>query len=651
MPQVTDQITLLNVDDYEPGRYSRSRVLRNAGFAVVEAGTGDEALRMVRLAKPQLVLLDVNLPDMSGLEVCRRIKADPDLEQTLVLHVSATSVTTDSKVRALIAGADSYLAEPVDPEELIANVNALLRLKRAEEQLRQMNATLQAIVSSTPVAIVTLDHDGLVRRWNVAAERIFGWSADEVLGHRLPIAPADGAPAFAASLGCAATDGVSSSFDALVRRRDGTAIDVLVSVAPLRDGRGRIDGVLAVVDDITERKRSEREIARLYAESQAANRSKDEFLATLSHELRTPLNAMLGWVRLLRTGSLPELRSAHALEVVERNTLAQMRLIEDILDVSRIVSGKLQLRSQSVDLAQIVESAAETIRPTAEAAGIQLHVRIEPQSGSDALRTAGDLQRIHQVVSNLLSNALKFTPAGGRIDVTVRRLQDSGEIAVRDSGAGIDPALLPFVFDRFRQGDSSTARVHGGLGLGLAIVRHLVQAHGGHVTAASAGPGQGSTFTVAFPIVPVPVSPEPSAEDALTGLRSFEGLSVLVVEDDADSRSLIETLLLARGADVTTSGSAEQALRVLAERPVDVLVADIGLPVVDGFDLLRAVRSIASLENLPAIAVTGFASEEDRLRATAAGYAAHLPKPVDADVLAGTIARVVPPAKLPPRSS
>jgi PAS domain S-box-containing protein len=647
MTRVTDQITVLNVDDYEPGRYSRSRVLRNAGFAVVEAGTGGEALRVVRSARPHLVLLDVNLPDMSGLEVCRQIKSDPELEQTLVLHVSATSVTTDSKVRALIAGADSYLAEPVDPDELVANVNALLRLKRAEEQLRQTNATLQAIVSSTPVAIVTLDHDGVVRRWNVAAETIFGWSADEVLGRSLPIAP-DEAPAFAESLSRAASDGVSSSFDALVRRRDGTAIDVLVSVAPLRDGRGQIDGVLAVVDDISERKRSEREVARLYAESQAANRSKDEFLATLSHELRTPLNAMLGWVRLLRTGSLPEARRKHALEVVERNTLAQMRLIEDILDVSRIVSGKLQLRSQPVDLAHIVESAADTIRPTAEAAGIQLRVRIESPSGSDALRTAGDLQRIHQVVSNLLSNALKFTPPGGRIDVTLRRVQDSGEITVRDSGVGIDPALLPFVFDRFRQGDSGTARAHGGLGLGLAIVRHLVQAHGGHVTAASAGPGQGSTFIAAFPIVPVPVQSDPSAELSAPGWMSLAGLSVLVVEDDADSRTLIETLLLARGADVTTAGSAEQALRVLGERVFDVLVADIGLPVVDGFNLLRSVRSIAALEDLPAIAVTGFASEEDRLRVTAAGYAAHLPKPVDADALATTIARLAPAAKRPP---
>jgi PAS domain S-box-containing protein len=635
-----EPITVLNVDDYEPGRYSRSRVLRTAGFTVLEASSGREALELVRAARPQIVLLDVNLPDMSGFEVCQRIKADPDLAQILVLHLSATSVSTESKVKGLAAGADSYFAEPVDPDELIANVHALLRLKRAEEQLRQTNLTLQAIVSSSPVAIVVLDIDGLVRRWSAAAERMFGWTEHEVLGRPLPMWSPRQEAAFRGWINRASAGEVSSGFEAKPSRRDGSEVDVSVSLAPLRNGSGRTDGVLALIDDITDRKRAEREIARLYSEAQEANRTKDAFLATLSHELRTPLNAMLGWVRLLRSGEVPDARRAYALEVIERNTFTQVRLIEDILDVSRIVSGKLRLRSEPVDLVQVVEAAVENMRLVADHARVALHVSVEARDAAGPLTMLGDPQRLQQIVTNLLSNAVKFTPAGGRVEVGVRGVLDRAEVVVRDTGIGIDPALLPLVFERFSQGDSSASRAHGGLGLGLAIARHLVEAHGGWVAAASDGPGQGSTFTVTLPLSPV--APPQRRPSDLSAPVSLQALRILIVEDDADSRGLMETVLAARGAVVRSVASAEKALQLLEYDPIDVLVADIGLPYADGYHLLRQIRSLPHLAHLPAVAVTGFASEDDRLRAEAAGYAAHVAKPVDLDTLARTIADLAP---------
>jgi PAS domain S-box-containing protein len=636
---VEEPVTVLNVDDYEPGRYSRSRVLRGAGFTVLEATSGREALDIVRAVRPHLVLLDVNLPDISGFEVCRQIKSDPALEQILVLHISATSVSTQAKVSGLGGGADSYFAEPIDPDELVANLRALLRLRRAEDQLRQTNLTLQAIVGSSPLAIVATDLDGRVRQWNAAAERMFGWREHEVVGRPLPIFAGADESTVLARMERARSGEVSNGCEARALRRDGSAIDASLSLAPLRNGGGGIHGVIAIVDDITARKSAEREIARLYEEAQEANRTKDAFLATLSHELRTPLNAMLGWVRMLRTGELPYARRAQALEVIERNTVAQVRLIEDILDVSRIVSGKLGMRAEPVDLAQVVEAATESAGPAAERAGLEL--KVTEDTGDAPVTTIGDAQRLQQVVGNLLSNAVKFTPSGGRVEVTLQRLPGAARIVVRDTGTGIQPSFLPRMFERFRQADIGTARTHGGLGLGLAIARYLVEGHGGTIAAESAGPGQGSTFTVTIPTVS-----DGTARGVDAGAEANEGwlhpLRILVVEDDADSRALLEAMLTSRGARVQSAGTAERALHLLESEPFDLLVADIGLPRADGYDLLRSARARPHLADLPAIAVTGFVSEEDRRRAEAAGYAAHIAKPIDLDLLVQAITAAAP---------
>jgi len=646
---VVEQVTILNVDDYEPGRYSRSHLLRRAGFLVLEAATGGEALRLVRSEHPHLVLLDVNLPDMTGFEVCREIKNDPDLAGTLVLHLSATSVTVQSKLQGLKAGGDSYLAEPVDPEELIANVQALIRLKRAEEEVRRTNATLRALIDSSPLAVITIDMEGNVLSWSAAAERIFGWTAEQVIGRALQTVTADRHGEFSCVLARAMAGEVVGSFEACGVRQDGTLIDASISLAPLRGTAGRTDGIVVLVEDISRRKQSERDIARLYEEAAAANRAKDEFLATLSHELRTPLNAMLGWAQMLRRGEVTPARMPHALAVLERNAVAQARLIEDILDISRIVSGKLHFRSEVVDLAVVIAAPAEGIRPQAEASGLTLRVDIGP--GDRPLTTIGDPGRLQQVIMNLLSNALKFTPSGGRIEVTLRAAADDAVIEVRDTGTGIDPEFLPLVFERFRQSDSTITRRHGGLGLGLAIARHIVEAHGGTIQVASQ-PDGGSTFTVRLPLLKAQPAATPHQEERggtgeslgplnPPGGRMLEAVRVLVVEDEADSRSLLEAFLGGRGARVVAAVSSAEALRLLDTEGLDVIVADIGLPQVDGYGFLQRVREQPRYAGLPAIALTGFAGETDRIRAAAAGYDAHLSKPFDSDTLVQTIRRLV----------
>ena len=350
--------------------------------------------------KPQLVVLDVNLPDMSGIDVCRQIKADPATAHVIVLHLSATSVGVDNKVAGLASGCDGYLTEPVDAEELIAHVNALLRLKRAEEELRETNATLRALFDALPLAVMATDPDGRVTRWSPSAARVFGWSEEDVIGGLNPTMTPKAEAEYASRVKRALAGESIVGFETLMRRKDGTTVPVAVSLGPVRTKEGAISGTLAVVEDITARKLAEREMARLYQEAGRAGRVKDEFLATLSHELRTPLNAMRVWVHLLRRGEVPPDRIDSALEIIDRNTTAQVRLIEDILDVSRIVSGKLRLQYLPVDLRRVVAAAADMVRPVAASRNQDLLV----DAGDQPVLVIGDNERLQQVVTNLLSN-------------------------------------------------------------------------------------------------------------------------------------------------------------------------------------------------------------------------------------------------------
>jgi PAS domain S-box-containing protein len=394
-----------------------------------------------------------------------------------------------------------------------------------------------------------------------------------------------------------------------------------------------------------EAERAAAENERLYREAQESSRLKDEFVATVSHELRTPLTAILGWAHLLRTGQNTEGSAASALETIERNARAQAQLIDDLLDVSRIITGNLRMDVRSVDPNSFIESAIGAVKPAAEAKGIRLQKIID----TGVLSVTGDPVRLQQVVWNLLSNAIKFTPKGGRVQIRLERVNSHIEIVVTDSGTGIAPEFLPHVFDRFRQADQCTTRQHGGLGLGLAIVRHLVELHGGSVRAESGGAGQGATFTVLLPVAPVYRNAgieervHPAARDTLPSYgcpERLDGLKVLVVDDEPDTRELLRVGLGQCGADVTAVGSATDALEAMATNVPDVLISDIGMPGADGYALIRRVRELPAESGgrVPALALTAYARTEDRMQALRAGYQMHVPKPVELAELVAVVA-------------
>jgi len=393
----------------------------------------------------------------------------------------------------------------------------------------------------------------------------------------------------------------------------------------------------------------ERDAALLKArdDAEAANRAKDEFLAVVSHELRTPLTPILAWARMLRGGQLDPAATARAIESIERNIKAQAQLIGDLLDVSRIIAGKLRLDVRSVDIAPVVEAAVESVRPTAEVKGVRLQTIIDPRAGL----ISGDSDRLQQIVWNLLANAVKFTPKDGRVQLELRRVNSHVGIAVSDTGKGIEPEFLPYVFDRFRQADSSTTRVHGGLGLGLAIVRHLVELHGGRVSAESAGIGLGATFSVELPLAAVQRVPSaefvhPSAEPEygmpFTPSQELAGLRILVVDDDPDTLQILQAILSRCGAEVRAAISASEALTSLQGWHPDLLISDLGMPDEDGYSLLRKVRALDAQHggNIPAVALTAYARVEDRVRALAAGFQMHVAKPIEPAELVAVVANL-----------
>ena len=431
-----------------------------------------------------------------------------------------------------------------------------------------------------------------------------------------------------------------------------------VRLSPLSH-EGRVIGTLTIIEDVTERVAREAELqaqiearSRLLSseklarsEAERANRLKDEFLATISHELRNPLNAILGWAHMLRLGKLTDVNAERAVETIYRNAKSQAQLVSDLLDVSRIISGKLRLDVRTVDLIYIINAAIDSIRPAAEAKGIRIQAMLDPAAGP----ISGDADRLQQIVWNLLTNAVKFTPKGGRIQVKVQRINSHVEIVVSDSGVGISKEFLPYVFDRFRQADASITRTHGGLGLGLSIVRQLVDLHGGSVGVQSEGEGKGTTFTITLPFVGV-VSNQNDAEsvhptqgddvNSFEGLPSLQGLKVLVVDDEADTRELIREVLKECGSEVITSRSAEEALAALEEHKPDILISDLGMPDEDGYSLISKIRALPDERGgqIPAAALTAYARAEDRMRVLRSGFQFHLPKPVDSAELVTVVA-------------
>ena len=404
--------------------------------------------------------------------------------------------------------------------------------------------------------------------------------------------------------------------------------------------------------EIAERKQAEVQRAEMLvreqaarAEAEQANRTKDEFLATLSHELRTPLTAILGWSHLVRTGKLEPVQLARALETIERNARSQSQLIDDLLDVSRIITGKLQIEPRAVDLGSIIEGAVEAVRPSFEAKSIKVKTTIEPEAV-----VMGDANRLQQVFWNLLSNAVKFTPESGMVRIEAKRIPPVVRVSVSDTGIGIKPEFLPFIFDRFRQADGSTTRVHGGLGLGLSIVKHLVQMHNGRVQVHSDGQNQGAVFSVEFPLASAstPVSPNGSAKEAELDpvpagfSRILEGLRIVVVDDEADARELVRAILTRCGGEVNCCESAAEAMKAIREWKPDLLVSDIGMPNEDGYSLIKKVRKLRSKRSkLPAVALTAYATKEDKARALETGFQMHVAKPIEPETLVMSIASTV----------
>jgi PAS domain S-box-containing protein len=512
------------------------------------------------------------------------------------------------------------------------------------EQAEGLRQVLAAIVESSDDAIIAKTLDGVITSWNRSAERIFGYTAVEIIGRHISILkPPEHSEDVIQILEHIRLGERVNHFETKRCTKDGRIIDVSLSVSPIRDADGKIVGASKVARDITERKRAEQERERLLAAAEAANRMKDEFLATLSHELRTPLNAIVGWARILRSGKVDAHDLEEGLAAIERNSQVQAQLVEDLLDISRISSGNLRLDVQRLKISEVIDAALAAVMPAANAKGIRIHKVLDSLAGP----VTGDFARLQQVVWNLLSNAVKFTHKGGQVQVLLERVNSHVEISVIDTGMGIRPEFLPHVFDRFRQADATTTRRHSGLGLGLAIAKQLVEMHGGTIRAKSPGEGQGATFTVSLPIIVVhPERPEaekvrPKEADATEELGlegALAGLKVLVVDDEPDAQQLIRRVLEDCKAEVALATSAAAALELLGSFRPDVIVSDVGMPEQDGYDLIRQVRANYSAKQLPAAALTAFARTEDRKQTLLAGFQTHIAKPVDPAELTAAVA-------------
>ena len=537
----------------------------------------------------------------------------------------------------------------------------LTQRRNHEEQLRQSEERFRLLVEGVgEYAIFMLDVNGRVATWNVGAQRIKGYAADEIVGQHLSVFyPQDvrdsGWPDHELQQ---ATEKGSFVDTGWRLRKDGSRFWANVTITALRDVAGRLMGFAKLTRDLTQSRRfeamqldnQEREqlleaerSARMAA--QRATRIKDEFLATLSHELRTPLSAILGWTQILlkgqATGAVDQQR---AIQVIDRNARAQVQLIDDLLDLSRILAGKVRLDLQQVSLSDVVQAALDSARPMAEAKDVRL-IRLLDSSRA---RVSADGARLQQVVWNLLTNAIKFTPRGGQVQVLVQRVNSHVELSVSDTGAGIPANFLPEVFDRFSQRDSSTTRSHGGLGLGLAICKQLVELHAGTIRASSPGEGLGATFVVDLPISLVQAEEErehPAVEvepTDMTPLPKLDGVHAFVIDDEPDARELLKRVLAHQGATVTAFASADEALTALQATRPTVIVSDIGMPGMDGYQMIRALRASEARDSrVPALALTAFARAEDRKRALVAGFQAHLAKPFDVGELVLLVADLV----------
>jgi PAS domain S-box-containing protein len=546
----------------------------------------------------------------------------------------------------------------------------------------RVRAHLATIIDSSEDGIVSKTLEGIITSWNKGAERLFGFTAQEMIGQSIMKIIAPELQHEEADILARLRRGERiERYETIRIHKDGRRLNISLTISPVRDSSGRIIGAAKIAHDITMAKQADKALqqelearkaaeaalrdseARLkqviaereqllqserYARSEAERLSyiKDEFLATLSHELRTPLNAIQGWATLLRQREVPPEDRSRGLEAIDRNVRAQAQIVSDLLDMSRIISGKIHLEVQLISLHEVIHNSIEAVRASAEAKKLRIRTLLDSSVGL----VRGDPNRLQQVLWNLLSNAVKFTPSGGRIRVVLERVNSHVEVIVEDTGIGIAPEFLPFVFERFRQQDPATTRRHGGLGLGLSIVKTLVELHGGSVRVKSGGENQGTTFTIALPVSHVSDADLerqrlPGLADPLEAidLPGLEGAAVLIVDDEPDGRQLMVRILETRGARVTAVAGGTEALDLLEHEHFDILVSDIGMPDLDGYELMRRARSLDQQRRgpIPAIAVTAYARAEDRQRSLLAGYQMHLSKPVEARELVAGIASLL----------
>ncbi|MEX2224034.1 MAG: response regulator [Candidatus Rokuibacteriota bacterium] len=625
---------ILNVDDYEGGRYARTQMLQRAGFQVLEAGTGAGALRAAMEHRPDLVLLDVNLPDMDGFEVCRRLRAQPTTLTLPIVHISATFLGDKARDLAYEGGADGYLTEPVEPAALLATIHSLLRLRRAEEGLRAASRGWQATFDAIGDGICLLTADGVVSRCNGAFGDLLGRSATEAVGTAW-------ADVWQRVGNAEATSPLARVHES--RRRE--TVDFArgpdwfrLLVDPVLDGDA-VTGMVCIVSDITIERQATEVRAALFAREQearedaeASNRSKDEFLAMLGHELRNPLDVIGSAVRVLDSRPEEDPAALQARAVLGRQVSQLGRLVGDLLDVGRVTTGKITLVRVPVDLAETVRRCVTGVIASGRPPQHRISLRAEP-SWVDA-----DQARLEQIAMNLLSNAVKYTPAGGEITVTVGGDGQTARLSVTDTGEGLAPQMIERVFDLFYQGERTLDRAEGGLGIGLTLVRRLTELHGGRVAAASEGPGRGSTFSLEIPQIAGP-GPASHAAEAAPASRPRR---ILIIEDSQDSRDMLRYLLEHAGHEVHEASDGPSGVAAaLSVRP-DVALVDVGLPGLDGYEVARRVRAAVEGRGVRLVALTGYGLPDDHRRSQEAGFDAHLVKPVDPARLAAVIGAAGP---------
>lgn len=644
--------SILLVDDYPANLAALEATLEPLGHRLIKALSGRQAIDLLACEEVAVVLMDVRMPGLDGFKTAELMRHRWRAKSTPVIFLTAADTDMAAILDGYAKGAVDFLVKPFEPEILRCKVAVFVDLYLKEQTIRHQAAALRQqerealerksdlrfrkLMDAMPLCVVVTDSQGRPVYWNQSGLAHTGIAPDSVTSRDAlfnAIHSSD-RERLAQQWNEAIANPRQLELKFRIRGRDGLYRWHLGRCIPQRDEVEGVTGWIFTATDIE----SENQ-ALLQAE--AANRSKDEFLATVSHELRNPLNAIIGWVNLLQSGSLDANGSKRALDTIERNVQLQVSLIDEILDLSRLARGRVHLTQRTIDLVPLIESALDVIRPAAEAKKLQV---LWDYAGPPVC-VNGDSERLQQVLSNLVSNAVKFTPEGGRVQVRLECGAREGTLTVSDTGRGIGAEFLPFVFDMFRQADSSSTREHGGLGLGLAIARKLVELHGGRIGAASEGVGRGATFWVTLPLQTMRVAPEQryGFQTSSASPQTLQGARILVVEDHGDSREALAELLRRLGADAATAGSVEEALAAIAREIPDVLISDIAMPGRDGFSLMQSLNEHLAKRagKIVAIALTGLSDPQHARRALQEGFDACMVKPLDLGRLVEYVASAV----------